>query len=69
MQDHFKIIEHPRASWAEQRLIRQCRVDAPTARVVGELAGIRAASASTAKEGGSWPQCALQNLSFARRPV
>ena len=32
---------------AEQRLIRQCRINEPTARVVGELAGIQAASRST----------------------
>ena len=49
MQDarSSNVIHHQRANWAEQRLIRQCRIQEATARVVGELAGIRAASGST----------------------
>jgi hypothetical protein len=47
MQKYSNIVEHLRAGWAEQWLIRQCRIDEPTARVVGELAGIQAACLST----------------------
>jgi hypothetical protein len=47
METTAKIVEHPCASWAQRRLMQRCQIGAPAARVVGELAGIQAASRST----------------------
>ena len=48
MKDHTSsnVIHDQRADWAEQQLMRRCRVNASAARLVGELAGIQAASRS-----------------------